>query len=87
MIASFFSISATVSTVVLAQTLSADSHPSGTASTNIIPSTTVSATYTNPTCDAGYIVDHCLALTTFNQQDCAADDYACQCITYQAIDT
>ncbi|KAJ4422503.1 hypothetical protein N0V82_002837 [Gnomoniopsis sp. IMI 355080] len=81
--------------MVLAQTPTTDVVTIATANgtmtasviTNIISSTTISATYHNPTCEADYIVDHCLSLTTINQEDCATGDFACQCTSYQAIDT
>lgn len=55
--------------------------------TIITSSTTMSAVYANPTCDADYIVDQCLALTTITQENCDISDFACQCTSYQAIDT
>lgn len=59
----------------------------GNVATNFISSTTFSVTYASPLYDACHVVDHCLALTTIKQQDCDVGDYACQCITYQAIVT
>ncbi|KAJ4396283.1 hypothetical protein N0V93_000502 [Gnomoniopsis smithogilvyi] len=92
----FISVAAVAPIIVLAQAPTTDTTTSATTNgttitasvtTNLIPSTTITATYHNPTCDADYVVDHCLALTTINQENCATNDFACQCTSYQAIET
>lgn len=82
-------VTAVAATATTNNATNATTHGTSTASnaTIIMSSTTMSTVYANPTCDADYIVDQCLALTTITQEDCGISDFACQCTSYQAIDT
>lgn len=80
--------STSLATTVATETVVTDTITTAfTTSVPLLSTPSISTSYANPTCEAGYVVDSCLGITTGKQLDCDADDYTCQCDAYQAIET